>query len=164
MKFATKIGFFLLVGTLFVLSSCLKRKEFPIEPTITFKEFTTSGDSGRVVITFTDGDGDIGLAEGDTLSPYQLNGDFYYNLYLDYYEKQNDVWVKRDLNPPFAYRVPIITPSGQNKALEGEIAVDIEPIYYDPQSPFDTIMYKIRLVDRQLHISNEVETGEIITP
>ena len=165
MKPAAKIGFLPLSLVLTLLMvGCLKKKEFPIEPIIEFESFNIEGDSGVLMISFTDGDGDIGLREYDTISPYNLGSEYYYNLYLDYYEKQNGTWVKRDLNPPFAYRVPVITPSGQNKALEGTIEIDIVPIYYDPASVYDTIMYRVRLIDRALHVSNEVESDEIITP
>lgn len=165
MKTKVAIGTLVCLFTAGTFTSCLKKKEFPDEPAITFGSFVADGTEGTLYINFTDGDGDIGLAEGDTVAPYNVGSDFYYNFYLDYYEKQNGVWVQRtDLNPPFYYRVPVLTPSGQSKALEGEIQVDIRPFYYDPTSIYDTIMYKIRLADRALNISNEVESDEIVIP
>ena len=154
----------MLLGSVVFLSSCLKKTEFPAEPAITFKSFAASGDEAVLEISFTDGDGNIGLNEGDTLAPYEFEGDFYFNLTLEYQEKQNGVWVTRDLDPPFKYRVPVITPTGQNKALEGDIRVDITPFYYDPFSAFDTIRYEIQLTDRALNRSNKVMSEEIITP
>ncbi len=153
---------FLLLAVSFI--SCLKKKEFPIRPNIRFKKFIPSGNAGELYINFTDGDGNIGLADGDTNPPYHSGTAFYYNLFLDYYEKQNGVWVKRDLNPPFYYRVPILTPSGQNKTLDGEIKVKMEPYFFDPSSDFDTIRFQVRLADRDLNVSPEIMTDEIITP
>lgn len=166
MKAKLSIGIGLSVMLSFLLGSCLKKSEFPIEPSITFKEFTVSGDSGRYVITFTDGDGDIGLNDWDTTGAYDLETGEYYNLLLDYYEKQNGVWVNLSdsLPLPYYYRIPVITPSGQNKALEGEIAVDLVPTYYDPFTPYDTIKFSAQLIDRDLNKSNVVESDEIIIP
>lgn len=163
-KVTIALAFLVLCG--FFMSSCLKREEFPEEPLITFKEFNVSGDSGQLVVTFTDGNGDIGLNEWDTVPPYDLENGEYYNLLLDYYEKQNGVWINYtdSLPVPYYYRIPIITPSGQNKALEGEIAVDLVPTYYNPFSPYDTIKFSVQLIDRALNKSNIVETGEIIVP
>ncbi len=163
-KIGIGIGFGLML--MFLLGSCLKKSEFPLEPIITFKEFTTSGDSGLLIINFTDGDGDIGLADYDTNPPYDLATGDYYNLLLNYHEKQNGVWIDitDSLPLPFYYRVPVITPSGQNKALEGEIAVDLTPTYYNPFSNYDTIKFSVQLLDRALNRSNIVETGEIISP
>jgi hypothetical protein len=160
------IGIGLTVTLTFLLSGCLDKIEFPIEPAITFKEFTTSGDSGILVISFTDGDGNIGLEDRDTVAPYDLASGKYYNLLLDYHEKQNGVWVNMtdSLPLPFYYRVPRIEPTGQNRALEGEIKVDLIPTYYNPFSQFDTIKYSIQLLDRALNESNVVETDEIIAP
>jgi hypothetical protein len=160
------IGIGLTAALCFLLTSCLDKTEFPIEPAILFKEFTTSGDSGILVISFTDGDGDIGLNDHDTVAPYDLATGAYYNLLLDYYEKQNGVWVNMtdSLPLPFYYRVPVITPTGQNTALEGEIAVDLIPTYYNPFSQFDTIKFSVQLLDRALNESNVVETDEIISP
>lgn len=160
------IGIGLTVTLAFLLSSCLDKTEFPIEPAILFEEFTTSGDSGILVISFTDGDGDIGLSDADTVAPYDLATGEYYNLKLDYHEKQNGVWVNMtdSLPLPFYYRIPVITPTGQNTALEGQIAVDLIPTYYNPFSQFDTIKFSMQLLDRALNESNVVETDEIIAP
>ena len=53
-----------------LLPACLRTEEFPPEPRITFKAFNLVGDSASIVITFTDGDGDVGLNPGDTFPPY----------------------------------------------------------------------------------------------
>ena len=165
MKAASKIGFLPLFLVVLVFSSCLKKKEFPLEPQITFGSFVVHDDGlgADLTVNFTDGDGDIGLEDFDTVAPYNLGSEYYYNMYLDYYELINGEWVLRELNPPFAYRVPSITPSGQNKALEGEISVDLSPIYYDPTGA-DTIKFMVRIIDRALNVSNEVESDIIITP
>jgi hypothetical protein len=62
------------------------------------------------------------------------------------------------------YRVPVVTPTGQNKALEGEIAVALKPWPTLPGTTGDTIRYSVKLVDRALHESNVVFTDRIVVP
>ncbi|MFN3341571.1 MAG: hypothetical protein ACK40M_02680 [Flavobacteriales bacterium] len=162
----SKIVLFLLGLTGFM--ACLKPEEYPIEPAIEFLRFERYGDTGVVLINFTDGDGDIGLTETQDDPPFDTSSIYYHNLFIDYYEKVNGVFVQGQSIPAgdpiaFNFRVQNITPQGQNKALKGEIRVTLAPSFYNPfSSNSDTIMYKIRLCDRALHMSNEVESPEII--
>ncbi|MBK8341523.1 MAG: hypothetical protein IPK99_16790 [Flavobacteriales bacterium] len=155
----------LLVGVAMVLGACLKTDEFPEEPIIGFKEFKTFGDSAALTITFTDGDGDIGLGQGDTLPPFDTMP-FVFNLFVEYEELQNGVWVPfTGFTFPFLHqRVPLITPTGQNKTLEGEITYRFTDWPTIPNTPWDTVRYTVKLVDRALHESNTVRTDEIILP
>lgn len=166
MKALLKTGIILGVVAL-GFSSCLKPKEYDVVPVIEYKSFTPSGDTAFLSITFTDGDGDVGLAEYETQPPYDTSSKFYYNLFINYYEKVNGVWVQgtNALGEPvqFNYRVPYLTPEGNNKALKGEIQVKLSPRYYNVASPdSDTIKFDIQLADRALQLSNIVETPEIV--
>jgi hypothetical protein len=157
-KIAGACGAFLLLNT-----GCLKTEEFPSEPVIEFKSFHASNDSASVVISFTDGDGDIGLDQGDTLTPFNPGSTWFYNFFIDYYTLENGVWVAPDppLALPLYYRVPNITPTGQNKALEGDIAVALRnPIL--PGTVGDTIRLEVRLADRAQHMSNRVSSEPIV--
>jgi len=151
---------------LLLASSCLKREEYPIEPQIEYKNFikylNESGieDKGTLIFTFTDGDGDIGLSEGDTFAPYNKEGDYYYNLYIFYKELRNGVITPIDIPIPFHTRLPVITPSGNNKAIKGEMEVKLD--IFNPLSTFDTICFDFYLVDRALHKSNTVTTPLIV--
>ena len=151
-----------------VLFAACKRKEvYPIIPEIKYEDFvllynpvTQSVDQGVLKITFKDGDGDIGLNPEESDPPYD------YNLFIDYYEIQNKDSV-HVTNSPFTgdtlifnARVPILTPTGSNKSISGEIQ-DTMLINY-PNSQFDTIFYKIYLMDRALHESNTIYTPLII--
>lgn len=162
-----KISFIVLIIAM-VFYSCLKPKEYPFEPIITFESFTAMNDSGTLVISFTDGDGDIGLRESDTTGDFGPNNYFHHNLFVEYYEKDDALgWVRGKTlageNIDFLYRVPYLTPNGNNKALKGEIEVTLEPSYYNPfSSQSDTIKFKIHLADRDKNLSNVIES-EIIT-
>ena len=53
------------------LAGCLPEPNFPDEPIIEFQSFDLSAGGGReLVIGFSDGDGNVGLAQADTLAPF----------------------------------------------------------------------------------------------
>ncbi len=153
-----------------MLSSCMKPRSVSPVPEITFKEFISLQDSAFFTFSFIDGDGDVGLDSSYTFPPFNppvndsVNkipaGEFYYNFYLDYWEKNNGVFEKITFNTPFYYRIPVITPIGQNKTLEGEIAVKLSYPYFSPLA--DTIKFTAYLYDRAKHKSNIIESNEII--
>ena len=177
MKYTTKILILLLiVGS--VLLSCRKFEEFPDIPAITYNSFTVlmnpiTGITERGVLKFsyTDGDGDLGLDSKDTLFPYDKNGEYYYNLIIKYYEKQNGVFLEVPLlawNTDSSYfdtltfnsRFPVLTPLIGNLAIKGMFEDTL--FIYNPLSQFDTIKFKAHIIDRALNKSNEIETGEIV--
>lgn len=161
---------FLVIPVVAGISSCLKPVSYPVEPFITYKEFAAVGDSANLYIEFTDGDGDIGLTENEIYPPYDSSSIYYYNLFIKYFEKVDGVWQPGKTIPAgedieFNYRIQYIEPQGQNKALKGEIRVMLQPFYYNPVSPdSDTIKYSIQMCDRALHMSNVVESEEIVRP
>lgn len=148
------------------MNACFEPEEFPKEPEVEFEKFETiEGESSAyLTVSFTDGDGNVGLEEEDTTGKFSPDTKYHYNLWLEYHEKQNGDWVHRELTPPFYYRIPPLDPEGENKGLEGDIRVELEPTYFDAGSSYDTIKYSIQLVDRDLNESNVVETDPIITP
>jgi len=147
-----------------LLSSCQQEETYPIIPEIKFEDFTllynqNTGiiERGVLKISFKDGDGDIGLRQNETDPPFD------FNLFITYYEIQNNDTVEVFLVDPvsgdtanFHARLPILTPEGNNKSIKGEIEDTL--FVYNPYSNFDTIMYKVYLVDRALHKSNEILT------
>lgn len=145
--------------------SCRKMEELSPIPAIELVSFEATGNRGLLTISFTDGDGDIGLNENDDQPPFDIGSEFFTNLKLEYWEKVADAWRKSD-TVHFAWRIPSLTPGGQIKSLEGTIEVALEPFYYalPSVSIADTFMYRIRLVDRALQYSNEIETEELIRP
>lgn len=179
MKYSAKILVISIV-LLITVYACRKFETYPIEPVITYKDFvvlvdTATGISQRGVLKFdyTDGDGDLGLESSDTLPPYHPEGDYYYNLIIRYFEKQNGEFVEVPITVwnnetqsydtvTFNSRFPNLTPSGGNMNIKG---VFQDTIYINnPNSDFDTIKFKVFIYDRALHSSNEIETSEIIVP
>lgn len=166
---STKVRFifsFFIMG--FILTACFKKEEYPVVPVITYESFIIAGDTAVLTFNFTDGDGDLGLSESDTLAPYNTESEYYYNLYLNYYEKTDDNgWeIGKDLEGDsiqFKYRMKPIEYSGKTKGLKGQMAVNMGSLFYNNLSTeSDTIKYSIQLIDKALNKSNIIETEEII--
>ena len=146
------------------LAGCKDDRQFPIEPVISFKGYTLMKEGGietlKVTLRFTDGDGDIGLAENETFPPYNVGSPYFYNLWVTYYEMDNGTFQEITLPSPISIRVPILNPSGRPTPLEGDISYDIDVTLRGN----DTLKMDFQLVDRALHISAPVESGTIVIP
>lgn len=159
---------------LLAMASCKDYEKYPMEPTVEFIEFTVLRDAqgidqrGILHIAYTDGDGNIGLYDYDTVAPYD------YNLFIKYLEQQNGVFKEIFLITPnyindttviydtatFNARIPILTPAGRNKAIRGEIEDTL--FINNPLSQYDTIKFEVYVVDRDLNKSNTIATPPII--
>ncbi len=163
MRVLKYILIFTLAGLVFY--SCEDFEEYPVVPHIEYKEFGIVKDQagkdslGYLSITYTDGDGDIGLKETDTLTPYQ------YNFFLDIYELINDTLRKLilpDTNVNFNSRIPVLTPDGASKAIKGTIELELELYMMIPFLESDTIAFEMYIMDRALHKSNVVMTPQLV--
>jgi len=147
------------------LTSCGHREVFPVEPRIEFVRLdkidngTGIDNQADLVIYFEDGDGDIGLDEADTNGVFAVDSPYYYNFFINYYEKQNGVWTEVELPTPLHARLPYLS-YNVPESIKGEITITTFINNYT--SPYDTIMLSCYLVDRELHVSNTVSTPEII--
>ena len=162
------ISLFLL---LFFFYACVKKEVYPIEPHIDLISFTKLTDTtgidqlGVIGLSYTDGDGDLGL------TPDQNSGNYLYNIFIKYFEKKKGHFEEVILTTPnpqtgkpdtlwFNGRIPYLTPIGKTKGISGEINDTLFINNYS--SPYDTIKYQIYIQDRALHKSNVVETPEIV--
>jgi hypothetical protein len=158
------VSFFFLTAVFF--GACRKTDTFPVEPQIEFKDlvkYTGSGgqDTAAVLtLTFTDGDGDLGLQDSDTLPPYNPGSEYYYNFFLKWFRKENGVFVELPLTVPQNQRIPYIVNHSNNKAISGELLLDVEIAGLVANQ--DTFRYETYIIDRALHKSNVVTTGEIV--
>lgn len=168
-----------LLGIASLLIGCKGGEIYPIIPSIEFGnnyQYVDQASSTQMigtVVKFRDGDGDVGLAEGDTLAPYNsIIGPnkknvnlFYYNLYIEYLRKENGVY-KNVINDVTGdtlrenMRVMPLTPEGKFKAIRGTIEVQFEPAVY--LNAGDTVKLKYLLIDRALHLSNTAESTDIV--
>lgn len=163
----SKIQFFLLaVVALVIVSGCIEQREYPIEPIIEFKSFSTEKNvagndvTGFFTISFTDGDGDIGLTQSDTFPPYNPGSEYYYNFFITFYQMSGGVF--QPITEPYNSRIPDINPTGIDKDLKGDIQIEIDLSILSLVLTSDTIRMDAYIVDRALHKSNIVETGAFV--
>lgn len=165
MKLVTKISLILLIPLLSGLTGCIKEEQYPLEPHIEFGGFATARDIsgkdslGAITISYTDGDGNIGLFAWDTVEPRKYN---FYLKFMQYVNNELVEVVPVDTNVNFNARIPLLTPAGRNKNIKGDITMYLE-LYFARQILLsDTIAFEIFIKDRDLNISNVVETPMFI--
>lgn len=171
-----------LIGLLFLALAtlaCQKPVEYPIEPKIAYEGFTylfnadsTFSGEGVISFSYTDGDGDLGLDDSDTLSPFGFNDAHYYNMVVDYLKCVNGEFVKTPLlswnaqtqtydTVTFNARFKRLRDSEEPKAISGKM--DYTLTVQNPFSPNDTVKFEIHILDRALHESNVIQTDPIYT-
>jgi hypothetical protein len=163
MKLLSNHIFYTVIAIVLLVSACREKSVFPPEPYLEYKSFLENGNP-VMVFSFTDGDGNVGLNQRDTFPPFNAVVDpvnnYHWNLWMKYFEKIDGEWVEIALDPNTAYfRIPRLDPEGQNKALEGDIQVDMTGWY--PLTLADTVRYSFVLLDRDLNQSNEAFSEEL---
>ncbi len=147
--------------------------EFSPIPELTFKEYIFNReenngileDSYTLIFEYIDGDGDIGMP--DTMEWLSRKDSLKHVLFIDFFEKDANGLFKRKACALGAdttakkYRLPNITPPGNNKAIKGEMEIKVLPCPI-PLDTTKTIKYSFYLYDRALNKSNVIETPEII--
>jgi hypothetical protein len=162
-----------LLAILTALVACKKVADYPDEPVISFTSITSKDSTDvldnpvkRVTVTFhlTDGNGDMGLGPADTAGSFHKDSAFYYNLVLQEYKNVNGTFAEVPAPDGLRqYRIPDLTPTGQNKTLIADISVTIEYPYSETVPlPFREFRYELYVVDRTLNISNR-DTTSVIT-
>lgn len=165
---------FLFIILIVAAISCKKYEEYPPEPRIEFMDFVVLRDAqgidqrGVLRFSFTDGDGNIGLYDDESLPPFD------YNLFIRYFEKKNGTFEEVFLitsryeddstlvydTATFNGRIPILMPAGKNKSISGEIEDTL--FVNNPLSRFDTIMFELFIKDRDMNESNVIQTPPIV--
>lgn len=144
-----------------MVASCVEKVQYPLEPVIQYAGFMVDTNAlgfdslGIVTITYTDGDGDIGLDSTDSVEPYL------YNYYFTFKAMKNGILQPIELPDTginFNSRIPILTPTGKNKNISGEISRTLELYQAWPFLSSDTIGFEIFIKDRALNISNVVQS------
>ena len=147
--------------SLLFLATCVRAPEFPSEPVITFESLSkteifqfTNGpvDSLTIQFSFTDGDGDISSASGDSVNVFLTDS-------------------RLGLETPLS--LPAIPPEGTGNGISGDIFVNLintsgvccifnrRICAEDPSFPRDTFSYAIQIVDRAGNRSNVIRTPVI---
>jgi len=150
----------ILFVSVIAFTACFKTPEYPIEPTVKFVEYEkpndvfTIGETGNMILSFTDGDGDLGKANNqDSLSRV-------------YYRNQRDTsFFKENF-----YVIPNIPAKGTTNSISGTLEIKLSEALFNSYEAYflfkgksiDTFTYKLYITDRAGHISNVITTPPIV--
>lgn len=164
--------------TFAAITACDDEEDLPDVPVINSIDYIES--EKELVINFTDGDGNFGLPSEIIDPPFQawedsLNGvinRYHNNLWLEVYVRSQGTYqlLETAKSHGFDFRIPELTPKGQNKQLRVTATYDLMPDLNDflglnVLDAGDTLRFNVILVDRDLNESNMVESeGHILTP
>lgn len=157
---------------LVVLTGCKKIVDYPDEPAVSFISVISrdstddlSNPVKRVTLTFhlIDGNGDVGLNPIDTTGPFNKDSAYHYNLFIQEYKKENGAFTEVPWPAGIKrYRIPDLTPSGQNKTLIADISVTMEYPYSTANPlPYSEFRYEFFVYDRSFNPSNR-DTSAVI--
>jgi hypothetical protein len=163
MKINTKISLILLIPLFALLTGCIKEDQYPIIPHIEFAGFGTyaavdgTDSACKITISYTDGDGNIGLDSTQTEEPYKYN---YFIKFMQLIDGKMVEVLPADSNiTTFNARIPILTPKGRNKNIKGDIDMTIQLYYMGELLQSNTIGFEIYIQDRDLNKSNTITTN-----
>jgi len=156
----------IILFTIIIALGCKKENTTPQPPVITFLEarISTSSSASVVKFEFFDENGDLGLRQEEN------SGEQAFNLFVDYYEKENGIWILKSPIITFNFtenkfdttelhlRFPFIE-NEDGSSLTGEAQIDL---LYDFTA--DTFRYEIYIKDRSFKKSNTIVSTEIIVP
>lgn len=147
---------------LFLFVECTNKPDYPDSPYLEYIGLSKSTliqgdlntDSIKIFLEFTDGDGDIGLDQNDSLQ----------NLFI--IDSRTGNFAER-------IKIPEIPNTGFGNGVSGEIELllyttcclyedNIPPCSIIDGIPTDTLTYKIYMLDRAGNTSDTVETDPII--
>ena len=150
-KITPLLALLIFFSTMTLLGACQKKFGGSSTPAITYKSVSPkvaveAHDTVLINLSFIDGDGDLGPT-----SPQDTTANVF-------------VVDKRSGNShlPFTYRLPNITPAGNNKAIKGDIELRLALPFRRINHPLDTARYTIQIADRAGHRSNVITTDEVI--
>lgn len=153
----------LLLSFFLTIAACLDREEYPVEPIIEFVDFEQIDmHKGLLTFSFTDGDGDIGRHDGDSTT-----NDFFIFYFFVENQQPHEIIIEAPDDPSWSphMKLPYITPSGRNKAISGEIEIEVfMPVFNHNNQPIlqgDTIFMEFYIRDRALNKSNVERTPYI---
>ena len=99
-------------------------------------------DTILIVISYTDGDGDLGIDSADVK-----------NLFVT--DSRNNVVSE--------FRIPQLAPTGATIAIQGNLDVVLPPqIFINDNDSTETVSYSLYIVDRAGHKSNTITTKSLV--
>jgi len=190
------LRFYFPIFILFILTGCFDEPEYADEPAIEFVSigafsFAESQEDIRLIISFQDGDGNLGINDniggedegnpdfGEFLVDENGNpvlddeGDsiinkFRNNYFINVYKEVDGAFQLQEFPEGQNYNgvFPRLSDSENEKALEGEIEYTFELFlgtgFSSPIDRGDIVKFEIQIADRSLNLSNIVESNPIV--
>jgi len=164
------------------LASCVDIPDFSDTPTIFYNgidQFTETDSTGRrirenviITIDFEDGNGDLGATSDERndpkftapyakfMAPYAALGN--YEL-VTARKELNGRWTESILAGDSLKWMPILKPDGKAGPIKGKLDLNTSFLYGNSTVPI-TLKFKVRIKDRALHQSNQIETDSVVVP
>ena len=172
-------GLLLVVGG--AVSSCLNPPDYSDTPSLSdpqivlnrLKSRTGVADSIAITVSYQDGNGDLGLANGDTTGVYAYKGGANRNnnnYFLQPYIRDASGNFQLYVNPSakvgeYDGRFPRINAEGAKAApVKGTLTFGKSYIVGLPFRPGQVVHFVVSIQDRGLHESNQVTTPDITIP
>lgn len=175
------LSIFLILSSIVLLQTCIVKPDFSEVPEIYFEgiqkiSLNTDGiksDSIIISVHFKDGNGDLGLGSGDTLSPYQeKNSDgtpnpFFYNYFVTMEKKTSTGYTPIVFTGPnLNGRFPVLNTESKAIPIEGTLRRGINiylfsyPVINIPKNSY--VRFKIQIADKALNKSNTITTDSLL--
>jgi hypothetical protein len=164
--------FFLWALLALVFVGCEKIKSYPEVPRVEYDAYKVSLSPDILQpellnydVTFKfrveDGNGDIGLGQGDTLGVFAPKSKYYFNLFVALYRKVNGVYVKDANATGWNWRLSDkMIRTGGNKTLIADVE-KTNTLLPDDFTAVDTVRFEFYVVDRALNSSDTIHTDDI---
>lgn len=142
------------------LFACVKKTTFSTTPEISYNTFVPYTDeSADINIKFTDGDGDIGVGNTDTMRTLWVNY-YYKDTITQKYTAFCYACGTDSLKNSYVVRAPKDSYTG--KPISGEVMVRLQQ--YRHSRKIKKIKYVVYLYDKAGNKSNVITTPELIVP
>lgn len=153
--------FLIMMIVLTGVTACYKKPVYPVVPTLKFERFDkpnevfTLGETGNLVLSFTDGDGDLGKLNNQDSSSRVI------------YRNQRDTSFFSTDN---FYVIPVIPKKGTTNAIDGTIEIKLSTALFNTYEAYfvskgisvDTFTFKMYITDRANHKSNVITTPPVV--
>ncbi|MCB9226981.1 MAG: hypothetical protein R2836_10075 [Chitinophagales bacterium] len=162
-----KLNIFLAFGLLTGLWACVAEPKYPNEPHIeyvsvsTTEEYVQTSVFASLTISFTDGNGDLGGSEAE--NPSCNSNCEYLSDSSCYNDKYYSAFIIDSRDSCFqSFQLPDLTPTGNVKAISGEVDLSFFLNKKTSPNPADTVFYYVIIRDRSGNYSNIVRTDDIV--
>lgn len=164
-----------LISFCLALVNCTPAPDFGDTPKIYYDKITQSTELGAggkkirenitITVSFEDGDGNLGASTEEIGDPvFKSRYGNWGNYELVTLTKSPDgLWDERILSEDSLKWFPVLKPDKINGPVKGSLDLNFNRAYGNTSVPLD-VRFKVRIRDRSLNVSNQIETDVINVP